>query len=136
FSYGQFPQTASEKVSTFFNGIPVGFIQGTSGDVNSKHMLTGTIDQAREAGELLGQTMIIAAKNLRSSTRGGMDWALKTTFVPYDELPSRAELQKSLDEIDDFVKRANAGDENTLRAVGMNFPKALTPPYRGNLVMG
>src|SRR5690554_199282 len=136
FSYGQFPQVASEMVSEFFDGIPVGFIQGTSGDINAKYMLTGTIEQAKEAGDLLGETFLIAAKNLRSSKRSGMEWSMKTAYVPYDELPSLGELEKSLAEIDDFVVRANAGDENTLRAVGMNFPRALTPPYRANLVLG
>lgn len=135
-SYGQFPQVASEKVSEFFGGIPVGFIQGCSGDINAKYMLTGTIEQARQAGEYLGETFLIAAKNLRKSKRGGMEWSLKTAYIPYDELPALAELERSLAEIDDFVARGNAGDENTLRAVGMNFPKALTPPYRANLVMG
>lgn len=136
FSYGQFPQVASEMVSEFFDGIPVGFIQGTSGDINAKYMLTGTIEQAKEAGDLLGETFLIAAKNLRTSKRSGMEWSMKTAYVPYDELPSLGELEKSLAEIDDFVVRANAGDENTLRAVGMNFPRALTPPYRANLVLG
>lgn len=135
FSYGQFPQVASEMVSQYFNNIPVGFVQGTSGDINSKYMLTGTIQQAEEAGKLLGETMLIAAKNLRKSKRGGMDWSIQNAEIPYDNLPPLNELENSLAEIDDFVKRANAGDENTLRAVGMNFPRALTPPYRGNLVL-
>lgn len=136
FSFGQFPQIASEMVSDYFGGIPVGFLQGASGDINAKYMLTGTIDQAKEAGRILGETMLIAARNLRPSKRIGMEWSIETAYIPYGPLPSLEDLELSLAEIDDFVKRGNAGDENTLRCVGMNFPRALTPPYRANLVMG
>src|SRR5690606_19552660 len=109
---------------------------GASGDINAKYMLTGTIDQAKEAGRILGETMLIAARNLRPSKRIGMEWSIETAYIPYGPLPSLEDLELSLAEIDDFVKRGNAGDENTLRCVGMNFPRALTPPYRANLVMG
>lgn len=135
-SYGQFPQVASERVSEFFGGIPVGFIQGCSGDINAKYMLTGTIEQARQAGEYLSETFLVAAKNLNKSKRGGMEWSVKTANIPYDRLPSLQELERSLAEIDDFIERGKAGDENTLHCVGMNFPRALTPAYRATLIIG
>jgi len=136
FTYGQFPQVASDMVSAHFGGIPVGFLQGTSGDINAKYMLTGTMEQAEQAGKSLGETLLIAANFLQPSKRSGMDWSMETAFIPYDRLPSLYDLEQSLAEIDDFVKRGNAGDENTLRCVGMNFPRALTPPYRANLILG
>ncbi|MCT1530130.1 hypothetical protein M3B46_03940 [Sphingobacterium daejeonense] len=136
FSFGQFPQIMSEKVSEYFENIPVGFVQGTSGDINAKFMLTGTIEQAKQAGELLGETAIIAAKNLIPSKRKGMEFKSDVARIPYADLPSLPELKASLNEIDDFIKRGKAGDENTLSCVGMNFPKALTPPYRATLIMG
>src|SRR5690606_18180330 len=49
-------------------------------------------------------------------------------------LPSEEDLQKDLDSIDNFIKRGDAGDENTYECVGMNFPRALSPPYRARLV--
>lgn len=136
FSFGQFPQIMTEMLSEYFNGIPVGFVQGSSGDINAKFMLTGTIEQAKEAGRLLGETAIIAAKNLIPSVRTGLEYNSSVARIPFADLPSLPELKLSLAEIDDFIKRGNAGDENTLSCVGMNFPKALTPPYRANLILG
>ena len=133
-SFGQFPQVASDALSKYLGNVPVAFIQGCCGDINSKYMLTGTIEQARQMGEYLGQTFVIAAKSLRQCKRTGLEWSREPVNVPSAPLPSVASLQKDLDSIDDFVKRANAGDENTYECVGMNFPKALTPVYRANLV--
>lgn len=135
-SYGQFPQLASEKLSKHLGGVPVAFVQGCAGDINAKHMLTGTIEQSRLLGEQLGDTFIIASKSLRKSKRTGMEWSRERVNVPLSPLPDPSDLQKDLDSIDDFVKRGQAGDENTYECVGMNFPKALTPPYRANLVQG
>ncbi len=133
-SYGQFPQAASEKLSKYLGGVPVAFIQGCGGDINAKHMLSGTIEQARLLGEQLGETFIIAAKSLKKSKRTGLEWSREMVNVPLSPLPSEASLQKDLELIDAFVKRGDAGDENTYECVGMNFPKALSPPYRARLV--
>jgi hypothetical protein len=133
-SYGQFPQLASEKLSKHLGGVPVAFVQGCAGDINAKHMLTGTIEQSRLLGEQLGDTFIIASKSLRKSKRTGLEWSRERVNVPLAPLPDQSVLQKDLDSIDEFVKRGNAGDEDTYECVGMNFPKALTPPYRANLV--
>lgn len=133
-SYGQFPQAASEKLSKHLGGVPVAFIQGCGGDINSKHMLTGTIEQARLLGDQLGDTFIIAANSLHKSKRTGLEWSREIVNVPLSPLPSVSNLEKDLASIDDFVKRGEAGDENTFECVGMNFPKALTPPYRARLV--
>lgn len=136
FAHGQFPQIASTMLSEELNGIPVGYLQGSSGDINAKYMLTGTIQQADEAGKMLGETAKIALKNLVKSKRTGMEWVKEPAYIPYDRLPSKSSLEKDLKEIDDFIKRGNAGDENTLNCVGMNFPRALTPAYRANLIGG
>ncbi|PWJ58154.1 hypothetical protein CLV98_10411 [Dyadobacter jejuensis] len=133
-SYGQFPQAASEKLSKHLGGVPVAFIQGCGGDINSKHMLSGTIEQARLLGEQLGDSFIIAAKSLRKSKRIGLEWSREPVDIPLASLPSESSLRKDLESIDDFVKRGNAGDENTYECVGMNFPKALSPVYRASLV--
>lgn len=133
-SYGQFPQVASERLSQYLGGAPVAFVQGCGGDINAKHMLTGTIEQARLLGEQLGETFVIAAKSLRKSKRTGLEWSREVVGVPLAPLPSQPSLQKDLDSIDAFIQRGDSGDENTYECVGMNFPKALTPPYRARLV--
>lgn len=135
-SYGQFPQLACEKLSRHLGNVPVGFVQGCGGDTNAKHMLTGTIEQAIQLGEYLGDTFILASQSLRSSKRTGMEWSKEQVLIPFAPLPSLKSLENDLASIDDFIQRGNAGDENTLSCVGMNFPKALSPPYRANLVTG
>ncbi|MDF9798932.1 hypothetical protein OKW21_004195 [Catalinimonas alkaloidigena] len=133
-SYGQFPQLGSEILSEHLGGAPVAFVQGCAGNINSKHMLTGTIEQARELGEQLGESLILATTRLKPSKRSGIELKQIIVKVPLNELPSEAQLRKDLERIDDFIKRGNDGDENTLECIGMNFPKALSPPYRAKLV--
>ena len=49
-------------------------------------------------------------------------------------MPSQQQLTQELAEIDDFIRRAAAGDENTLSCVGLNFPRDVSPQFRGGLV--
>lgn len=133
-SYGQWPQVACEKLSAHLGGVPVAFLQGCCGDINSKYMLTGTLEQARQFGEFLGDSFIAATKVLRPSVRTGLEWTRARVVIPQAPLPPLADLEKDLASIDDFIRRGRKGDENTLECVGMNFPKALTPGYRARLV--
>ena len=133
-SHGQWPQVACERLSAHLGGVPVGFLQGSCGDVNSKHMLTGTLAQADEAGEQLGESFIAAAGRLRKSQRPGLEWTRARVIVPQAPLPPLGQLERELAEIDGFIQRARRGDPDTLECVGMNFPKALTPQYRARLV--
>lgn len=133
-SYGQFPQTSSEILSEYLGGIPVAFLQGCGGNINAKHMLTGTIEQARKLGEQLGESFKMAARSLRPSERRGLEWSREIVEIPLDDLPSLVSLEEDLDIIDDFIRRGKAGDENTKECVGLNFPKALTPPFRARLI--
>jgi hypothetical protein len=133
-AHGQWSQVACEKLSAHLGGVPVAFIQGCCGDINSKYMLTGTIQQAIEAGQLLGDSFIAATKNLRPSRRMDFTWQRAKVTVPQAPLPPLADLQRDLASIDDFIRRGRQGDENTLECVGMNFPRALTPNYRAQLV--
>ena len=121
-AHGQWPQVACEKLSAHLGGIPVAFIQGCCGDINSKYMLTGTIQQAIEAGQLLGDSFIAATKNLHASKRTDFTWQRAKVTVPQAPLPPLADLQRDLASIDDFIRRGRQGDENTLECVGMNFP--------------
>lgn len=133
-AFGQWSQVASQKLSAHLGEIPVAFLQGCAGDINSKYLLTGTIQQAIEMGGWLGDSYIEASKNLHRSERPGLQWSREKVKVPHGPLPPLADLEKDLASIDDFIRRGNAGDPNTLECVGMNFPVALTPAYRAKLV--
>ena len=134
FSFGQWPQVACEKLSAHLGGVPVAFIQGSAGDINSKYMLTGTVEQAIELGGFLGDSFVKAADGLHKSLRTDFAWERDNVEIPLAELPAAEELKRDLATIDDFVHRGRAGDPNTLFCVGMNFPLALSPPYRAQLV--
>lgn len=133
-SHGQWPQIACDALSRYLGGVPVAFFQGCAGDVNSKYLLTGTIAQTEQFGEYLGQSLIAATKSLRKSRHQDMQWTRADVGIPLAPLPGLPALEQDLASIDDFVKRGLAGDQNTLECVGMNFPKALTPPYRAALI--
>ena len=132
-SFGQWPQVACEKLAAYL-AAPVAFLQGCAGDINSKFMLTGTAEQAIQMGQQLGDTFIRAAQSAQPSQTNGLQWTRVTAPIPCAPLPSVESLKASLAEIDGFVKRAEAGDEDTMTCVGMNFPRALSPVYRARLV--
>ncbi|MDD4143486.1 MAG: hypothetical protein PHN68_02510 [Prolixibacteraceae bacterium] len=133
-SYGQFPQAACEMLSSRLGNIPVAFVQGCAGNINAKYMLSGTFEEAEQLGRYLGKTFITATESLTPSKRTGIEWSREPVHIPLAELPSETVLKRDLEVIDDFVRRGNEGDENTVICVGMNFPLALTPPYRAKLV--
>ncbi len=134
--FGEWPAVAANLVSEVFDGIPVGFLQGTAGDINSKEFLSGRIDVARDYGRHLGAAYLtglsssrrLAAADTRFAVAGG------TAAVPFAPLPDREHLSRELAEIDAFIARAEAGSEDTRECVGLNFPRVLSPAYRGLLV--
>ncbi|MBL9215148.1 MAG: hypothetical protein JNG83_06700 [Opitutaceae bacterium] len=133
-SFGQWSQHACEMLSAHLGGVPVAFLQGCCGDINSKYLLTGTIEQAKELGGYLGESFIAATKTLKRSERSGLDFTRADVVIPQAALPPLDALERDLASIDDFIRRGRAGDEDTLQCVGMNFPRALTPVYRAKLV--
>ena len=135
--FGEWPQVASDAVANHLSresNVPVGFLQGCAGDVNSKEMLSGTVECSTEFGNMLGESYIDALKELRPSVRDGMDFSTETVNLPLAPLPSHDVLVAELNEMDNFIQRANAGDENTLLCVGQNYPESLSPPFRVGLV--
>ena len=72
--------------------------------------------------------------SLRTSRRDGLDFAIEKVDVPLTPLPPKQVLVDELSEMNDFIRRANSGDEDTVSCVGLNFPRALTPAYRARLV--
>ncbi len=135
--FGDWPQVACDRLAEHLDEsgeIPISFLQGCAGDVNSKEMFCGGVERATQFGNMLGQSYIEALPALRPSQRDGLDYALTEVNVPLAPLPPRQVLIDELKEMDDFIQRANSGDEDTLACVGLNFPHALTPAYRARLV--
>jgi hypothetical protein len=135
--FGEWPQVACNRLAEHFDergNTPVGFLQGCAGDVNSKEMFCGGVERATEFGHMLGQSYIDALEKLKPSRRDGLDFAMEKVNIPLAPLPPRQVLIDELKEMDDFIQRANSGDKDTLSCVGLNFPRALTPAYRGRLV--
>lgn len=135
--FGEWPQIACDAVANHLSSesnVPVGFLQGCAGDVNSKEMLSGTVERSTQFGNMLGESYIAALRELRPSVRDGMNFSAETVKLPLAPLPSREVLIAELNEMDDFIRRANAGDEDTLLCVGQNYPESLSPPFRVGLV--
>jgi hypothetical protein len=135
--FGEYPQVASDLLSEYFSdnsGIPVNFFQGCAGDVNAKEMMTGGVKRSEQFGRCLGNTYIKTAKKLTQSKQNSLAYEMAKVPVPLTPLPSPRVLQKELNEINDFIKRAENGDKNTLECIGFNFPKNLSPAYRANLM--
>lgn len=135
--FGEWPQVAANMVAEHLSPeapLPVGFLQGCAGDVNSKEMFRGGVERAEYFGRLLGESYIKALDHLQPSQRDGLDYLCEKVQVPLAPLPSEELLQAEIAEIEDFISRASAGDENTLSCVGLNFPRDLSPAYRGKLI--
>ena len=136
--FGDYPQVASDWLGQALGQggpvVPVAFLQGCAGDINSKEMFEGGVARAREFGEMLGQSAVDALADLRPSRRHRMDYAEQFVSIPLAPLPSRETLLAELEEMEDFIRRADAGDPDTLSCVGLNFPRALSPKYRGALI--
>jgi hypothetical protein len=131
--FGEWPQVACDILGEALSA-PVGFLQGCAGDVNSKEMFTGGVARSREFGEMLGQSCLAALPQLRRSERDGMNVRTQIVGVPLGPLPPPAELEAELAEIDDFIRRAEAGDEDTMHCAGLNFATGLSPAFRAWLV--
>ncbi|MBL9113598.1 MAG: hypothetical protein JNJ83_01220 [Verrucomicrobiaceae bacterium] len=135
--FGDWPQVACEHLAQHFSPtkpIAVSFLQGCAGDVNSKGMFRGDADLSRKYGRMLADSYIAALADLKPSKRDGLDFAIEQVRIPLAPLPPADVLKAEIAEMEDFIKRATAGDENTLRCLGHNFPRELTPAYRGKLI--
>lgn len=135
--FGDWPQVACEHVAQHLSPnkpIAVSFLQGCAGDVNSKGMFRGDVALSKKYGRYLADSYIAALAELKPSTRDGLEYRTEKVKIPLAPLPSAAALKAEIAEMEDFIKRASAGDENTLLCVGQNFPRELTPAYRGKLI--
>lgn len=145
--FGEWPQVASDTLANRLqsdnqqqrerenlDSVPVGFMQGCAGNVNSKQMLSGDVACSTQFGRMLGCSYIDALENLKISARDGLELVVQQVGVPLAPLPSRHVLTEELNEIDNFIQRARAGDENTLSCVGLNFAATLSPGFRARMV--
>ena len=133
--FGDWPQVACEVVGGHLS-TTVSFFQGCAADVNAKGMLRGSVELSKQYGQMLGGSYIAALEKLQLSGRDGFDYAVEKVQVPLAPLPSLETLEAEIAEMRDFIRRASAGDENTLGCAGLNFPRELTPAYRGKLIEG
>jgi len=135
--FGDWPQVSCDHVATHLSPskpIVVSFLQGCAGDVNSKGMFRGDVELSKKYGRMLADSYIAALAKLQKSKRDGLDYAVEKVGIPLAPLPSEEVLKAEVAEMEDFIRRANAGDENTMLCVGQNFPRELTPAYRGKLI--
>jgi len=131
--FGEYPQVAGDVLADHFGGVPVGFLQGAAGDINSKGLLTGDVDLARRFGQRLGAAAVKATRALQPSVRAAAVWTRAVAPVPLARLPSVAVLERQRDELRAFIRRARRGDPDTLGCLGLNFPRTMSPAYRAAL---
>ena len=137
--FGDWPQVASDVVAAHLapsSPVPVSFLQGCAGDVNSKGMFRGNVELSTKYGKMLADSYLKALEKLQPSSRDGLDYEVAKVQIPLGPLPSADALQAEIAEMEDFIRRASAGDENTLGCAGLNFPRELSPVYRGKLIEG
>jgi len=136
---GEWPMVACDVVGEHLSPrkpVAVGFLQGCGADIASKMMFRGGVEMATRYGHMLGSSFVEALDDLRPSRRDGLDYSVEKVRVPLAPLPSKETLLAEIADMEDFIRRASAGSEDTLECVGMNFPRELTPAYRGKLVEG
>jgi hypothetical protein len=98
-------------------------------------MFRGDVALSERYGRMLGESYIQALDTLQPSNRDGLDYAVEKVQIPLGPLPSEETLKAEIAEMEEFIRRAAAGDQkNTLACVGLNFPRELTPAYRGKLI--
>ncbi len=135
---GEYAQVACDIVSEHLarrNGpVPVAFLQGCAGDMNSKGLLTSDLAWAKRQGKQLAETYVKALRSLKPSASQSFGFARDIANVPLSRFPSLAALKRERAELEDFVRRAKAGDEDTLSCVGLNFTSRLSPLFRAKLV--
>jgi len=137
--FGDWPQEACDLVAAHFSPtdpVPVSFLQGCAADVNAKGMFRGGVELSRQFGRLLAESYVHALDEARPSRRDGFDYAVERVAVPLAPLPSPETLRAEIAEMEDFIRRAQSGDQDTLHCAGLNFSRELSPAYRAKLIEG
>jgi hypothetical protein len=137
--FGEWPQVACDLLARHLDAAappPLGFLQGCAGDVNSKGMFRWDVTLSEKLGRMLADSYVAALAEIRTSVRDGMDYEVARVQIPLAPLPTAAVLRDEVAEMENFIRRADAGDPDTLSCVGLNFPRELTPAFRARLVEG
>ena len=122
-----------DLVESFYPKRPVGvFLQGCAGDISAKGMFDGAL-RARAAGSRLGHSFIQASDKTTAVRTDVLALARGNAQVPFGPLPPVAQLERQHEELLDFQRRTEAGDEDTLRVLGYNFSAYMKMEYRRNL---
>ncbi len=138
--HGEYPQIACDDLSAAFGGVPVAFMQGCAGDVNSKGLLSTkpaaeNVRDAERFGHYLGDTYRQTAAALKRSKRCGLNLGHQEVVLPFGPLPAARSLERRLREVEAFMERCERNDEPGTRACdGLNFPVNMTPAYRKTLI--
>ena len=137
--HGDYPQVACDDLSEAFGGVPVGFLQGCAGDLNSKGLLSSEPAEKKLAdmlkyGHFLGKTYIRAAKHLKRAKSDDMAYSWKRVRMPFRKVPSPQILQRQIAEIENFLQRCADNDETALACLGLNVANTMTPKYRAALI--
>jgi hypothetical protein len=137
--HGDYPQVACDDLSEAFGGVPVGFLQGCAGDLNSKGLLAPKPIEEKWAdavryGHWLGATYIRTAKHLQYSATDDVAFSWERVQLPFQKVPSPRTLRRQIAEMDDFIRRCAADDETALTCVGLNTARAMSPRYRAALI--
>ena len=83
--FGDWPRVACDLVAKHLDPsgkVPVAFLQGCAGDVNSKGMFRGGVEDSIRFGRMLAGSYIAALENLKPSGRDGFDYAVEKVGVP------------------------------------------------------
>jgi hypothetical protein len=95
---GDWPQVACRILAKKLRGIPVSFLQGCAGDVNSKHMFSADVQLANRYGSWLGATYVAVLRDLRRSAQAGYEFATPRVAVPLGGVPAAATLKREIAE--------------------------------------
>ncbi|MSU64460.1 MAG: hypothetical protein EXS31_19070 [Pedosphaera sp.] len=136
--HGEYPQVACDVLAAHYRRdnrpVPISFLQGCAGEINSKGLLSGDVARAERFGRMLGQSYIAACRKLRPSETDRLALRRTVARVPLRALPTLQVLLQEKQELDHFIRRARRGDDDTRSCVGLNFPERLSPAYRATLV--
>jgi len=138
--FGEYAQVACDVLSEAQGGVPVGFLQGCAGDVNSKGLLADkpideSVADGQRYGRWLGETWLQALASATPCASDAVTVSERTVTLPFAGLPPRELLQGQLADIETFLARCDASDEPGTRVCqGLNFPKNMSPTYRSKLV--
>jgi hypothetical protein len=137
--HGDYPQVACDELSEAFGGVPVGFLQGCAGELESKGLLSPKPAREKLAdmiryGHWLGSTYVRAAKHLRDAAADDVVFSWKRVRLPFRKVPAPRVLQRQIAEMEDFLRRCAAGDKTALTCVGLNVARTMTPRYRAALI--